>query len=84
MRLEFHRHCCGYDSVPTDLGVLMMAEHACHKYAQRLCTVYNLIGDCSGGVSGGTIASALLMTTLPKETLHSLASNSYFLASVNG
>lgn len=62
----------------------MMVKHAKHKYSEGVSTVYNLVGDCSGSVSGGTIASALLMTALPKEELHRLASDSYFLASASG
>ncbi|MEW5297113.1 MAG: hypothetical protein WDW36_000341 [Sanguina aurantia] len=77
-------HCCGYDSTPTDLGVLMMVEYARQKYSAGLDTVYNLVGDCNGSISGGTIASALLLSSLPPATLGKLASDSYFLAGVHG
>lgn len=53
-------HCCGYDSVPSDLGVFMLhrAFMDCGGQLQRAHTV---VGKVKGGVSGGTIASALLV-----------------------
>lgn len=27
-------HCCGYDSVPSDLGALMLVEHARTKHGR--------------------------------------------------
>jgi len=52
---------CGYDSVPSDLGCLLLqdAVHAHHgRYAPRVDT---LVGPARGGISGGTIASASLL-----------------------
>lgn len=52
---------CGYDSVPSDLGCLLLQEalfEATGSYAPR---VDCLAGPSRGGVSGGTIASAAFM-----------------------
>jgi short subunit dehydrogenase-like uncharacterized protein len=54
-------HCCGFDSIPSDLGVLMMQEHARKKFGRALSSVKFLLRSMSGGISGGTIASALLL-----------------------
>ncbi|MDN5747997.1 MAG: saccharopine dehydrogenase NADP-binding domain-containing protein [Pseudonocardia sp.] len=49
-------HSCGYDSVPSDLGVLMLHERAVADGAGELTDV-NLIATARGGFSGGTIDS---------------------------
>lgn len=48
-------HTCGFDSIPSDLGVLLLAE----KLGGPLETVRFVLTDSRGGLSGGTIASAL-------------------------
>ena len=48
---------CGYDSVPSDLGVLMLHERAAVEGAGPLRDT-TLIARASGGISGGTIDSA--------------------------
>jgi short subunit dehydrogenase-like uncharacterized protein len=44
-------HSCGYDSVPSDLGVLLL-----HEAAGELADV-RLVATAKGGISGGTVAS---------------------------
>ncbi len=44
-------HSCGYDSVPSDLGVLLL-----HEAAGELADV-QLVATAKGGISGGTVAS---------------------------
>ncbi len=46
-------HSCGYDSIPSDLGVLLLHEHA---GAEGL-TAVGLVATMRGGFSGGTIDS---------------------------
>ncbi len=53
-------HCCGYDSIPSDLGVLaaqqtMMSRHDCYS-----TKVSGRAGRYKGAASGGTIASLML------------------------
>jgi short subunit dehydrogenase-like uncharacterized protein len=50
-------HACGYDSVPSDLTTLLLAERAAADGAGRLRDV-RLVATARGGLSGGTIDSA--------------------------
>jgi short subunit dehydrogenase-like uncharacterized protein len=50
-------HACGYDSIPSDLSVLLLAERARADGAGGLTDV-RLVASLSGGFSGGTIDSA--------------------------
>ena len=52
-------HSCGYDSIPSDLGVLMLQEHAQQKYGARAPIVRFFAGEAKGSMSGGTVASML-------------------------
>ncbi len=51
-------HTCGFDSIPSDLGVLMMHEHAAAN-GEALAEVRYYVDHMSGAVSGGTVASML-------------------------
>ena len=50
-------HACGYDSVPSDLCALLLAERALADGAGGLRDV-QLVATARGGISGGTVASA--------------------------
>ncbi len=52
-------HTCGFDSIPSDLGVLMMQEHMRQEYGGHLGSVRLYMGPMRGGASGGTVASLL-------------------------
>src|SRR3712207_9254911 len=47
-------HACGYDSVPSDLAVLLLAERAAADGAGRLHDV-RLVATARGGGRGGPI-----------------------------
>ena len=49
-------HSCGYDSIPSDLGVLLLHERAEADGAGQLTEV-QLVATARGGFSGGTIDS---------------------------
>ncbi|HSJ99082.1 MAG TPA: saccharopine dehydrogenase, partial [Myxococcota bacterium] len=51
-------HCCGFDSIPSDLGVWMLHD-AARARGRRLARVDAFFGESSGGFSGGTFASVL-------------------------
>jgi len=51
-------HCCGFDSIPSDLGVLLLAEHF-RSQGHALRRAKFVLGRMSGGMSGGTTASML-------------------------
>lgn len=50
-------HSCGFDSVPSDLGVLLLHQAAKRIGSGRLTEAIGVYGPLKGGVSGGTIAS---------------------------
>lgn len=50
-------HACGFDSVPSDLGVQMVADRAAVDGAGELAEVLLLVVAAKGGFSGGTIDS---------------------------
>jgi short subunit dehydrogenase-like uncharacterized protein len=50
-------HCCGYDSIPSDLGTLMLQERAREVHGAPCVRVKHFAGEAKGGISGGTAAS---------------------------
>jgi len=52
-------HCCGIDSVPSDLGVLLLHDHVQNNDLGRVAEVRCFVTRFKGGFSGGTIASML-------------------------
>ena len=50
-------HCCGFDSIPSDLGTFALQEAAIARDGRSCDEVKFLLQDIRGGVSGGTIAS---------------------------
>ena len=52
-------HTCGFDSIPSDLGVLMMQDHMREAHGGHLEGVRLYMGPMRGGASGGTAASML-------------------------
>jgi len=75
-------HSCGFDSVPADIGTLLVQSFAIEAYDAPCETVRIYVDDASGGVSGGTLASmgevfeAASSDPLARETLR----NPYSLA----
>ena len=53
-------HCCGFDSIPSDLGTLMLAG-AYRARARQIASADLFVGPMRGAASGGTIASVLTM-----------------------
>tara|TARA_B100001248_G_scaffold261824_1_gene254476 strand:- start:1823 stop:3079 length:1257 start_codon:yes stop_codon:yes gene_type:complete len=52
-------HSCGFDSIPSDLGVLLLQRTSLKKY-DKLCNKVNLyVQEIKGSLSGGTIASVV-------------------------
>jgi short subunit dehydrogenase-like uncharacterized protein len=50
-------HCCGFDSVPSDLGVHFIQTHAKQRYGRYCAHVKMRVKAMRGGASGATIAS---------------------------
>ncbi|MBW0520524.1 hypothetical protein O181_060239 [Austropuccinia psidii MF-1] len=77
-------HSCGYDSVPSDLNVMLAVREL-----KEITGSDNQVGQvtsgarATGGVSGGTLASALNMYDAGISTLRK-AMNCYLLSPVKG
>ena len=52
-------HCCGFDSIPSDLGVLLLHHAARTDDAGDLEDTTLVVTALKGGVSGGTLASGM-------------------------
>ena len=52
-------HSCGFDSIPSDLGVLLLQKDSLNKF-NKVCDKVNLyVRSIKGGISGGTISSMI-------------------------
>jgi len=54
-------HGCGFDSVPSDLGTLLLQTHADEEFGAPCDEVRARVSIRGGGLSGGTIASMVEM-----------------------
>ncbi len=52
-------HCCGFDSIPSDLGVWFLQQQAMEKFGQPCTRVRMGVERMRGAMSGGTAASML-------------------------
>lgn len=52
-------NCCGFDSIPSDIGVHFLQSHAVEAHGKPCTRVETLVRAMKGGGSGGTIASGL-------------------------
>jgi short subunit dehydrogenase-like uncharacterized protein len=49
--------CCGFDSIPSDLGVFFLQSEARVRFGAPIATVKMRVKAFKGGASGGTLAS---------------------------
>jgi len=52
-------HCCGFDSIPSDIGVLYLQQEAQQQLGSTVPEVTFYVQNMQGGASGGTVASML-------------------------
>lgn len=52
-------HCCGFDSVPMDIGVWYFQREAKRKYGAYCNSIILLVKAMKGAASGGTLASIM-------------------------
>ena len=52
-------HSCGFDSIPSDLGVHFLQQEAIRRFGQPCCRVKMRVKAMRGGFSGGTVASIM-------------------------
>jgi short subunit dehydrogenase-like uncharacterized protein len=57
-------HCCGFDSIPSDMGVYFLQREARRRFGAPCPRVKMRVKAMRGGASGGTVAS---MMNLMKE-----------------
>ena len=50
---------CGFDSIPSDIGVFFLQNHAMENYGVPCDEITLLVKAMKGGASGGTVASML-------------------------
>ena len=56
-------HCCGFDSIPSDLGVLYLQQEMLRRHGQPASKVTTLV-KMRGRASGGTVASMFTILDL--------------------
>jgi short subunit dehydrogenase-like uncharacterized protein len=54
-------HCCGFDSIPSDLGVHFLQRNALKQFGHACAQINMRVLSMKGGASGGTIASMINM-----------------------
>ena len=52
-------HCCGFDSIPSDLGVFFLQRESMRRFGEPCTRVKMRVKAIRGGVSGGTVASIM-------------------------
>ncbi len=52
-------HCCGFDSIPMDIGAWFLQNEANQRYGAYCDSIVLLVKAMKGGASGGTMASMM-------------------------
>jgi short subunit dehydrogenase-like uncharacterized protein len=60
-------HTCGFDSIPSDLGVFYLQQQMRALHDTYAVEVKYRVGETSGGISGGTVASLMNMMEEVKQ-----------------
>jgi short subunit dehydrogenase-like uncharacterized protein len=60
-------HACGYDSIPSDLGVMMLARRAADDGEGTLGETVLAVKTSKGGFSGGTVDSARQQAIIARQ-----------------
>jgi len=55
-------NCCGFDSIPSDMGAYFLQQQAQQRFGQALAATKMAVKKIRGGASGGTIASVINLT----------------------
>ncbi len=74
-------HCCGFDSIPSDLGVFYLQQQAKAQLGDYCDRVKMRVKDASGGFSGGTAASGvnILKEAIADPSVRETLQNPYSL-----
>jgi short subunit dehydrogenase-like uncharacterized protein len=74
-------NCCGFDSIPSDLGVYFLQQVSQQQFGTTFSQVKLRVKAMKGGVSGGTVASGIEMAKAVKKdpSLRRKMGNPYLL-----
>ena len=74
-------NCCGFDSIPSDLGVLVLQEYSKNKFNSYFPRIKLGVEKMKGGASGGTLASMIQAVIAAKSNpaLRKEMANPYIL-----
>ncbi len=74
-------HCCGFDSIPSDMGTYYLQQQAQQQFGQPCNRVKLRVKAIRGGISGGTVASImeLVKEAAIDPALRKLMANPYAL-----
>ncbi|NNE74540.1 MAG: saccharopine dehydrogenase [Acidimicrobiales bacterium] len=75
-------HSCGFDSIPSDLGVWFTQQQAIDRFGDHCRWIAMRVKGSRGGASGGTIASMMnvMEEVAADPTLRKVMANPYALA----
>jgi short subunit dehydrogenase-like uncharacterized protein len=75
-------HSCGFDSIPSDLGVLYLQSQAQKQFGHPMNRIKLRVKSMRGGASGGTVASILnVVEEVRKDSsIRKIVTNPYALA----
>ena len=75
-------HACGFDSIPSDLGVWFTQQQAIERFHAPCTSIALRVHTMKGGASGGTVASGLNMIEEARRdpALRTILGNPYALA----
>lgn len=73
--------CCGFDSIPSDLGVLFLHDEVKRRTGESPAAIKMRVKSMRGGASGGTIASMMNMVeeAMRDPAVRSALANPYAL-----
>lgn len=73
-------HACGFDSIPSDLGALLLATEL-QKQGHQVASIQTTVRRLRGGLSGGTFASmlALIQDAVKDKNLRRILGHPYSL-----
>jgi len=75
-------HACGFDSVPSDMGVWFLQREAQERFGEACTSISMAVKAAKGGASGGTVASMMNMMdeVSADPSLSKVLANPYALA----
>jgi len=78
-------HCCGFDSIPSDLGAYFLQKHAQEKFSQTCNSIELGLRAAKGTFSGGTVASLInaVKEVAADKSLRKKAANPYAICPSN-